>query len=244
MGTKRLLILASSIKKHGRCVAGREIVEQQGRTTIGAWIRPIGPAEEGTLYAPEFHLHVGRPATVLDVVDIDFTGHTPGAGQPENWLIAPGRDWRHVHSIPIDNGVLTSLREDVPDLWWGGDRSNRISMTAQSQRQPLRSLVLVAPRRFHVRWGWEYNHWEGYWRRRWIAEFEHGRQSYSLNITDPVFTNHECNPFPAKPDKPDEEGDWCSATPRCGDDCLLCISLTPPLNGYHYKVVATVLSAM
>jgi hypothetical protein len=29
--------------------------------------------------------------------------------------------------------------------------------------------------------------------------------------------------------------------PPYGDNCLLCVSLTPEFNGYHYKVVAAVL---
>lgn len=42
---KRIIVLANSIKKGGRCVAGREVEGKEA--TVGNWVRPISDESEG-----------------------------------------------------------------------------------------------------------------------------------------------------------------------------------------------------
>jgi hypothetical protein len=41
MPTKRLQILANSVKKQQHCIAGRELLEHGGGMSFGNWIRPV-----------------------------------------------------------------------------------------------------------------------------------------------------------------------------------------------------------
>jgi hypothetical protein len=56
-----------------------------------------------------------------------------------------------------------------------------------------------------------------------------------MSLTDPVASQEYANIFPAK-DEPAKE-----VTLPHGDNYVLCVSLTPPFKGIHYKVVATIL---
>ena len=48
MERRRLLVLANSIKKNGRCVAGRELLSADP-PNFGRWYRPISDLPEGEL---------------------------------------------------------------------------------------------------------------------------------------------------------------------------------------------------
>ncbi|MGD0464112.1 MAG: hypothetical protein ABSB74_16645 [Tepidisphaeraceae bacterium] len=69
-------------------------------------------------------------------------------------------------------------------------------------------------------------------RRR--ALFNYNGRPYEFSLTDPVMDKY-CSPFP----KP-EDGIKTVELDSAGN-CLLCVSLTPPFNDYHYKIVATVI---
>ena len=109
-------------------------------------------------------------------------------------------------------------------------------MDAQAQKKPQSSLVVVQPERFRIQLWRETPPWNDYTQRKTHAVFRYAGRRYSLSVTDPVFKGEHCSEHPAERDGVRE------FTPPCGDNCLLCISLTPPFKGYHYKVVATVLS--
>jgi hypothetical protein len=73
MTTKRIVVLANSIKKRGRCVAGREIIQKDREP--GSWLRPISAVEEGTLMPNHMAVDSGRPLQVLDIVEVPVTQH-------------------------------------------------------------------------------------------------------------------------------------------------------------------------
>ena len=66
MEFKRILVLANSIKKSGRCVAGRE-VGGDGVCT-DKWLRPISTDPDGTLMPKHRVVNTGgRPLKVFDI---------------------------------------------------------------------------------------------------------------------------------------------------------------------------------
>ena len=70
--------------------------------------------------------------------------------------------------------------------------------------------------------------------RRRRALFLYNAREYEFSLTDPEM-DRICSPFP----KP-QDGVETVELDR-GGECLLCVSLTAPFNGYHYKIVATVI---
>ncbi len=234
LSAKRLLVLANSIKKNARCVAGREKIVEGEEVRIGHWIRPVSEENEGKLFRRHYALSQGGVTHVLDVVDIPLLGRRDDPGQPENWVIDENADWSKVEVYSTSG--IHGLAETPADLWLeAGGRPDRISVDLQGSRDPQSSLVLIAPQDFRVRMWREHNPFRGYTQKKTRAVFEYNQQRYALSITDPVFSSNHCAQHPQ------QEGKVLEITPPCGDQCLLCVSLTPPFQGYHYKVVATVL---
>jgi len=235
MPVKRVLILANSIKKSARCVAGREIIQDGGKARLGGWIRPVSGSGEGELSSRHYALRQGGLASVLDVVDVPLKGQQSDPGQPENWLIDDSTQWSKVRAAGIEE--VAGFAEHPDDLWLEStSQSDRITVNAQAGRITQTSLVLIRPEGFHVRLWRERNPWKGYVQRKTHAVFRYAGQEYSLSMTDPIFREQHCSDHPAESEGVRE------VVPPCGDDCLLCISLTPPFNEHHYKVVATVLA--
>jgi hypothetical protein len=79
-----------------------------------------------------------------------------------------------------------------------------------------------------------YNEFEGRDQKKRRALFSYAGTDFDLAITDPDIDTKYFKPFPG-PGSP----------PRTiqleSNNCLLCISLTKPFHGYHYKLVATIL---
>jgi hypothetical protein len=231
MPVKRIVVLANSIKIGHRCVAGREI---SSSVEVGSWIRPVRPTDQhnGALNWRDLRLTDGNFAAVGDIVAIPLLHQTHDPGQPENWLLDHSQPWSKVDVFPPAN--YPSLAEAMPDLWDDGFRSDAISACAQARMVPQRSLVMIRPVGFRVAVYREQKPWNQYPRKKTQARFEYGGGHYDLNITDDLIRGLHGEHPPL--DAPEVE-----SIPPFGDNCLLCVSLTPPLSGSHYKVVATIL---
>ena len=81
MPTKRIVLLANSVKISGRCIAGREVVGDYPDIQFGDWIRPVSEGD-GTLYSRHYRLDEGGFAGVLQIVDVPVLANAPGVGQP------------------------------------------------------------------------------------------------------------------------------------------------------------------
>ncbi len=232
--TKRVLILANSIKKNARCVAGREYFKDGSGFRLGDWVRPVSSLREGELLPKHFINQNSVASRVLDVVDMDLLSNRADQGQPENWLIASRNCWRLVETMK--NTHRAALEESPQELWLvPGTRPDRINVDDQARRIPQHSLVVVRPEQFRIRLWSDTPPWLDHIRRNTKAVFTYAGSQYAMSVTDPIFTHKYCSKHPAEGDEAVE------ISPPCGDNCLLCISLTPPFKGYHYKVVATVL---
>lgn len=236
MPTKTILVLANSVKKSpGRCIAGREIDLSGKGAKVGSWLRPVsssGEGEEGELI-PSRHctLDSGGTPRVLDIVEVPLVGPRADPGQPENWEVVSGTPWKRVKRVSSAN--LGTLEESPKDLWIdGGPKTDRISEQAQLAKPSSPSLVLIRPGMFRVSMWTEYNDFKGYNQHKTRGIFTYSGVDYSLAITDDVFTSTHC---------PKHDGRRHDFRPPFGDDCLLCVSLGSPFNGYHYKLIAAVI---
>jgi hypothetical protein len=178
----------------------------------------------------ETRLRGGKQVQVLDVVDIPVRLPTLDPIQPDNWLLAPQVSWRAVQDrdcLP----PLTWFVEQPHDLWLEpGCSSDRIARATLLQQPPRQSLYLIQPRHFRLRVGTDST---GKAKRQ--AIFEYASERYELSVTDPViWDTYHCRV--PRADEPPIEFPL-----PCGDDLLLCVSLTREYHAYHFKVVATIL---
>ena len=229
---KRLIVLANSVKRHAHCVAGREILP--AGAGVGGWVRPVSGEEQGELLDRHIQIGIGRLPQVLDIIDVPVLGPAQDPGQPENWQIDETRRWSHVGQHFV--GCIPLLDEKPPDLWnERGGPTDRIAVRVHAVRAPLRSIALVSPERFRVQLWTELDTREQRSRRRTRAVFLYRGVEYNLPVTDPGLDRRHDLKHPGLHESPREE------PLRCGDACRLCISLTPPFYGFHYKVVAAVI---
>jgi hypothetical protein len=136
MPTVNLLVLASSRKRRGRCVAGWDLDN-------GCWVRPVSPRADGTLELAHCELDGSWPE-VFDVVRVDLTAHQPTAYQPENWIIAD-EPWQLLERAD-PRAIVEDLRATTDhDTWLLRSSDRRVEGAALRAHAAASSLVLVEP---------------------------------------------------------------------------------------------------
>jgi hypothetical protein len=230
---KTMLVLANSVKHYPcTCVAGREITLQNNVYNVGSWIRPVSTHDEGGLAPSESQLQGGRSPTVFDFVDLTLEKHANDRLQPENWLIAPGTPWKAV-TKQFEKPSYDLILESPENLWFqSSEASDRVSSTWLKRRPPTQSLYWIHVPSLTIQFGWK--SWEDQYKARRRALFRYKGNTYDLGITDPLFLERHRTKFPAK-GQPRQEFEL-----RPAQGCYLCVSLAPEFNGFHYKVVATI----
>src|SRR3569832_2044862 len=117
MPTKTLLILANSLKKGGRCIAGREVLfYPNGSWHFGKWIRPVSHHGSGELAPEETKRNDGTVVQVLEFADVSLHSSQNDPSQPENWFITGPHCWSRLNrtcKLP----PLSALEEKTADLW-------------------------------------------------------------------------------------------------------------------------------
>ena len=69
MPSKRIIVLANSVKKSAKCVAGIEVGTGKDLVPYG-WIRPVSGESEGELELRHMQVEGGRALKVYDIVDV------------------------------------------------------------------------------------------------------------------------------------------------------------------------------
>ena len=228
---KRILVLANSTKHHPKsCVAGRELMDEGSRQTRwGGWVRPISNHDEGALDFVERRLSGSNDPKPLDVLRLALSAPENSPLQPENWLIQPGRPW--VKESGMDSDVLSGLVEQPESLWLDPvQKSDRAGASVLQSSPCFQSLYLIRPERFHFQI--RSRIWEGNAKKQVRGIFNYRGRRYDFALTDPLIGRRYFPDYPRTP-----EGEIQPADPG---RILLCVSLTPPFHGLHYKVVATV----
>jgi hypothetical protein len=236
MPTKTVLILANSLKKGGRCIAGREVLWlPDGRWHLGGWIRPVSKHGDGELFQEETAKADGKQVQVLEFATVSLERNENEPCQPENWMIGGPRCWAALDR-PAKLPPLAALEEKPADLWIDkAELSDRISPQRLAEQRPGFSLAVVRPQELTIVWWSEANTFKKRPQSKFRARFLYNGVKYELSLTDPLATDRFCHPLPAVGEKPRTLALASAHGP------LLCVSLTPIFNGFHYKVAATIL---
>lgn len=233
---KTIGILANSIRRGCHCIAGRELTQRDDQWYWGSWIRPVSSHGEGEVAHQECRYADGSQAAVLDMVEIELATSQPAPHQPENWVIDASHKWRKVGTLSATG--LPSVAEEPAHLWFQrGTKTDRIhSDHALGSVVPFQSLYLIRPTNLHFKIWQAEDQYHDYPRKHRRAIFSYNNAHYNLSITDPTMESRYFRDFPSL-NEPAVE-----IQPNEPNNCLLVVSLAKPFtDGYHYKIVATVL---
>jgi len=222
--TRTIVCLANSIKHHpSRCIAGKE----WSPAGTEQWIRPVTDyrIDEGAIPLSASRLQDGTQPQLLDVIEIPFSDPVPHSCQVENHMISGGA-WQKQCRLTWND--LQSMVEDHYDVWGSGN-SSRLGLndrlTPQEADACEGSLMLIRPENFRLivsTTGAEFNNPKKGMR----ALFNIGETSYSLKVTDPRYT--------------DIMRQFNEDVEYSVENCAICLSISEPLNGFHYKLVAAI----
>lgn len=217
-----LLVLASSRKGGGRCIAGWDLTNER-------WVRPVSSRVDGTLELRHCQVN-GIWPEVFDVVHLEIAEHRPTPYQPENYLIAD-QHWQRLRRE--DPAAAADQLSDLTDhnswLLRGGDR--RVEGAALRANPAASSLLLVDPS--ELKWRIETAPWG---ERQRKADFRIGGGGwYDFPVTDiPIYERL----------RQLADGEYRRDTAGIDEDSdvFLTVSLSEPYdNDRCYKLVAAVL---
>jgi hypothetical protein len=220
---KRILCLANSRKLHGRCIAGRELLDGEP----GPWIRPVSDREHEEVSEYERQYEDGSDPRVLDIIDIALVAPRANSIQPENWLLDPEMYWTRVGRL--STSALDRFVDRPGTLWLNGFSTysgcnDQIPVDQATGVDGSLKLVRVDALGINVsaRGGVF-----GRIKRRVQGRFQWQGVDYWLWITDPWVERD----YLARAD-----GDFDIGP------CFLTISLAEPFNGACYKLIAAVIT--
>ena len=220
---KRIICLANSRKLAGRCIAGREVVQERGG---GTWIRPVSERESGEVSEYERQYRDGSDPKVLDIIDVPIKEHHPEGCQSENWLIDSEFYWEKNGVFPVHE--IHTLTDPIESLWIDGisthqGQNDKIPIASLSEVHSSLRLIQVEKMKIKV---FAPGEAFGNSKRRVQGHFEHANQNYALWVTDPRYETK----FLAKLD-----GDYQIGA------CFVTISLGEPFKGAMYKLIAAII---
>lgn len=223
MYERELICLANSIKHGGRCIAGKA-TDQVGTQD---WIRPVSARQGRGLERREYRYgRFGGEIRVGDIARVSLANPAPLPHQPENHLIDGNGRWERIGFVTWTM-LLASEDQHAPSFWRdhgssGGGCADRVpelvavSMKSSLQLVLVPRLDLLAQVNCYAMNG-----------RVVRARFEYAGSEYILKVTDPLvcdFINRlKPGVYP-----------WQMA--------LICVSVTEPLDGFVYRVVASIIT--
>jgi hypothetical protein len=229
---KRIVILANSIKNHGRCLAGKELVRKNGKFEAGPWIRIVASDEGAEVPVGLMLEQFGRTIKLLDVIDIPLEGAVPRPDQPENWLLVRRAPWR-------DRGAISSAEIkallDHPLKLWGNHERSVPEGFVQEMPEPASLYFIepevVGPVRISTKEGTD-DSGSRFDRHHRRISFRYRAMSHEFTVTDPAL-QEQCYP-----ELPERGEPLRSIDIGLGGPTYVCISLTPLFRGKHYKIAA------
>jgi hypothetical protein len=231
---KELVLLVNSIKNGQNCVAGREIIRHANQIQLGPWIRPVTDHDNGAVCTSEMLLENGGIPEFLDLLEIEVSENVNDPTQPENWRLCIEKKWKKTGEIQLKS-VFDHLIENPLNLWRGNCcKLDRIDTAGYMNNGFNSSICIIKPEFFVMEIFTTYNVFIGREQKRRRGKFSYNGVAYNLAITDPDIDKKYFRPFPGN-----DEG--VKQIPLNTEKCLLCISLAPEFNGYHYKLIAKVI---
>ncbi len=220
MSHERILVVASSRKTGGRCVAGVSLLD-------GRFVRPISPRGNGALSDRECWV-AGHTPRLLDVVSFAHRGPRSDPAQPENVVIADA-PWKL--EGPANRGQALELLLKVAargsPLFVNRGRAVPETVAAKGLKA---SLALVEPALLRFGHGPRTRAHSGSPR----ALFGYGGQAWSLPVTD-----FDLGPKTLR--MPEGIYGWADLGLDEPERVLLTTSLGTAHEGWHHKLVAAVL---
>jgi len=223
--TRKIVCLANSRKPGGRCVAGREVLEN----AYGGWIRPVSVRPSAEISLEERRYENGQDPQILDVVNIPMLAPVPRVHQTENHMIDAEKYWTKERVLKWAD--LPSLVERPTLLWLNETSTYHGTNDCVSQTDAARlssSLYLIRPETLNVHVQVEGGMF-GPSKRRVRADFRYNGTRYNFIVTDPIaeqaFLPRDEGVFPV-------------------NNVYLCVSLTEAYegDGRCHKLVATIIS--
>lgn len=217
---ERIVCLANSRKKSGRCIAGKRITNK-------TWCRVISGRPSHEISPPELRYSSGKLADIFDVIEIPCLEKSPSGHQQENVLIDTNFMWRKIRRSSWNE--IYYLVDRNADLWEDGHSSyynlnNRVpEKTLDTQSGSLRLVeldeLIIECCQKAPEFGENHLSVKGL--------FNYSGAQYRLDITDPL-VEYDI--------KKRGEGKYTCSNP------LVCISLSDIYNNYAYKLIASIIS--
>jgi hypothetical protein len=222
MPVEDIIVLASSRKRGGRCVAGIS-------TDTGEWVRPVSDANYGLTFQ-ECSVD-GRWPEVLDRVRFSYQGSTGEPSQPENLLLG-AEDWELAGELDLEAayGELSPHLADSPSLFGNFGKAVADEVAKQGLDASLVLLEPEHPVNFVLKPASE-----TYGKFKPRVGFVTSGRPYELNLTDFEVYRLVLDAGPGTYAAEDLGLDASGHT-------LLTVSLAGAYNGWHHKLVAAVLS--
>ena len=222
VSVKRMVCLANSRKLSGRCVAGRELIDDQP----AGWLRPVSDREHEEVSEYERQYEDGSDPRVRDIIDVPLLGARPKDHQKENWLLDPKYYWAKVGRAKWKD--LEQLDEPTGPLWINdhhtyNGRNDKIPLTLAASLDRSLRLVHVDSLQLSV---FAPGEAFGNSKRRVQARLSHGGVNYALWVTDPEYERR----YLAQPDGEYDVG-----------ESFLTVSLGEPFQADCYKLVAAII---
>jgi len=225
---KNIIILANSIKKGGRCVAGLEILnDDHSAPVLGDWIRAIDLTQpEGTIQSKTSFLSGGQ-LKPLDIVEIEFERCANDPHHPEDWVIDSATPWRMLNSF--SKSILSHIKSSSSDIWGNGKAVSPGSLGATLQLIRIVKPIIVTS-------GYIINNFNGETKFKSFLTLNTGGGSYEVSITDPLFSSKHNM-------EPGHIGLGNVKTLELPVGTHLLMSLTPVwvTTGQQYKVIAAII---
>jgi hypothetical protein len=230
---KEFILLAKSVKHSKSCIAGREIIRSSAKPLLGPWIRPISDHDDGAISWVETMLEGGGLPEFLNIIEIEVKDNVCNPTQPENWLLEKVK-WKKTGKIGIESVFKHCIEK--PSNLWDSDygQSDRISTAEYVRNGYDSSLCIIKPDTFVMEICTIHNDFENRQQKRRRGKFSYNGINYDFAITDPDVDIKYFRPFPGI-------SDGVKQIIMDASKCLLCVSLAPEWNGYHYKLIATVI---
>jgi hypothetical protein len=231
---KEFVLLVNSIKNGQNCVAGREIIRHGNQLQLGPWIRPVSDHDHGAVSTSEMLLENQEIPEFLDLLEIEVSENANDPTQPENWHLCSEKKWKKTGVFQLKS-VFDHFIENPSNLWKGNCcKLDRIDTAGYMGNGFNSSICIIKPEFFVMEIFTTYNVFEGRQQKRRRGKFSYNGETYDLAITDPDIDKKYFKPFPGN-------NDGIKQIPLNPEKCLLCISLAPEFNGFHYKLIAKVI---
>lgn len=236
MISKTIVVLANSVKKSGRCLAGKEVVRLGNKWKVGNWIRPVGTTAGGEVPTYPMTKALGHDPQLLEIIEIPLGSAAPLPDQPENWLLEQSfavGSWKPVGYFEWDQ--TSELLDKPPELWndpTTGPR--RVKEGFPREMRVPASLYFVKPEKIgSIRVWTDHNPYvERGTKKHRLARIRYAGVWHDCNIDDPNFAERYYPKFPSL-SEPAIEVQLSKP-----DATLVSLSVTGAFRGYHYKIAA------